>query len=138
MTCKIHGTDECVCQGARFWMDRALASEGKLQAYETGHSVELERTKGELAAAKSGLDDALMRLREAVAWFDVVKSKHDTVALIHLADDWPDYWLKITRDLLGGAVEIGATNVTAHVHNHRPSGLVPGEMVCSCGHYYVV
>jgi len=50
--------------------------------------------------AKGRLDDALMRLREAVAWFDVVKSKHDTVALIHLADDWPNYWLKITRDLL--------------------------------------
>ena len=58
--------------------------------------------------ARTTSSGATLWKREAVAWFDVVKSKHDTVALIHLADDWPNYWLKITRDLLSGAVEIGA------------------------------
>lgn len=35
MTCAIHGQnmpDECVCRGARYWMDRCLASETKAEA----------------------------------------------------------------------------------------------------------
>lgn len=44
------------------------------------------------------------RLAEIIAWFDVIHSKYVVDGVpIELSEEWPSYWLRHARPLLGGA-----------------------------------
>ncbi len=109
--------------------DRITQLETKLHTLEQNYDL----CKAELAGVISDAKAQALRLDKALELARMVSETYGSF------EKWRPSVMKVTADaILASGVETQRTNATAHVHNFKPSGLVPGEMVCACGNYYVV
>jgi hypothetical protein len=137
----------------RYWValgewqrQRIVTLESKLHSCEA--TMKRDRDEQQAALAKweadfkaqgFRLDSALARIEWFIAQLDIEQAATNAATdRLDSARDWAEaHAAPELRALLSGVVERQKpeTSATAHVHAYRPSDLIPGEHVCSCGHY---
>lgn len=75
--CLIHGKRECVCLGARFWMDRALVAEGALAESKRARDA----LKGMLDSQAAGVLRLLVEKRTLIEQLDALKPDDEAADL---------------------------------------------------------
>lgn len=122
------------------WQGLAVEYHAKLErrAKDVEDALQISRDLiAERDAAESRLDAAEKRARDYVK---AVDSAFNCVSYHNYEEAYKvlrEARLQAVNESLIGAVVERQTTVTAHIHDFKPSGLVPNERVCSCGQYYV-